>query len=131
MEAARIAAARGHEVTLYEKGGSLGGLLDFAKQRQRPAREPGGLQGILGKAVGAERVNVVLNHEVDAAFIDAEKPDAVILAAGGLRDSPCGQGRERSGHRLHAVHDHGNGRKRGRVRVECPGVRLRAVADGA
>ena len=32
-------------------------------------------------------VYVVLYLEVDAAFIDAEKPDAVILAAGGLRDS--------------------------------------------
>ena len=36
MEAARIAAARGHEVTLYEKGGSLGGLLDFASNVKGP-----------------------------------------------------------------------------------------------
>ena len=30
MEAARIAALRGHNVTLYEKNGAVGGLLDFA-----------------------------------------------------------------------------------------------------
>ena len=36
MEAARIAAARGHEVTLYEKSGSLGGLLDFAPNVKGP-----------------------------------------------------------------------------------------------
>ncbi|MFQ8584518.1 MAG: FAD-dependent oxidoreductase, partial [Holdemania massiliensis] len=36
MEAARIAAARGHHVTLYEKKGTLGGLLDFAHTVKGP-----------------------------------------------------------------------------------------------
>ncbi len=87
MEAARIAAARGHEVTLYEKGGSLGGLLDFASNVKGPHENLADFKAYLEKQLELNGVNVVLNHEVDAAFIDAEKPDAVILAAGGLRDS--------------------------------------------
>ena len=87
MEAARIAAARGHAVTLYEKGGSLGGLLDFASNVKGPHENLADFKAYLEKQLELNGVNVVLNHEVDAAFIDAGKPDAVILAAGGLRDS--------------------------------------------
>ena len=36
MEAARIAALRGHNVTLYEKNGAVGGLLDFASTVKGP-----------------------------------------------------------------------------------------------
>ena len=36
MEAARIAALRGHNVTLYEKSGAVGGLLDFASTVKGP-----------------------------------------------------------------------------------------------
>lgn len=86
MEAARVAAARGHEVTLYEKNSSLGGLLDFAAMVKGPHENLGDLKDYLAKQLEINGVTVVLDHEVDSAFIDSEAPDAVILAVGGLAD---------------------------------------------
>jgi thioredoxin reductase len=85
MEAARIAAARGHKVTLYEKTGVLGGLLDFAGMVKGPHENLEDLKKYLIKQLEVTGVAVVLNKTVDAAFIKSEAPDAVILAAGGLR----------------------------------------------
>lgn len=87
MEAARIAAARGHEVTLYEKKGSLGGLLDFASSVKGQHENLGDFKTYLERQLEVNGVNVVLSKEVDAALISSEAPDAVILAAGGLRDT--------------------------------------------
>lgn len=85
MEAARIAAARGHEVTLFEKKGSLGGLLDFASSVKGPHENLADFKAYLEKQLELNGVTVELNKEVDAALIESEAPDAVILAAGGLR----------------------------------------------
>lgn len=86
MEAARIAAARGHNVTLYEKKGMLGGLLDFAHIVKGPHENLEDFKNYLIRQLEIAKVNVVLGKEVDSAFINSEAPDAVILAAGGLRD---------------------------------------------
>lgn len=86
MEAARIAAARGHEVTLYEKSGSLGGLLDFAHNVKGPHENLADFKAYLERQLEVNGVNVVLSKEVDAAFVESEAPDAVILAVGGARD---------------------------------------------
>lgn len=87
MEAARVASARGHEVSLYEKNGSLGGLLDFASMVKGPHENLEDLKSYLAKQLELNGVNIVLNQEVDSSFIDSEAPDAVILAVGGLNDS--------------------------------------------
>lgn len=87
MEAARIAAARGHDVTLYEKSGSLGGLLSFASMVKGPHENLDDLKAYLEKQLELNGVNVQLKKEVDAAFIESEAPDAVILAVGGTRDT--------------------------------------------
>ena len=71
LEAARVAAERGHAVTLYEKKGSVGGLLEFANNVKGPH----------------ENLSVVLNTEATADTIAEAAPDAVILATGGVRDS--------------------------------------------
>lgn len=86
MEAARIAAARGHNVTLYEKKRMLGGLLDFANMVKGPHENLNDFKEYLIKQLEITGVNVVLGKEVDKAFINSEAPDAVILAAGGLYD---------------------------------------------
>jgi len=86
MEAARIAAARGHAVTLYEKSGALGGLLSFASMVKGPHENLDDLSAYLERQLELNGVTVELNKEVDAAFIGTEAPDAVILATGGLRD---------------------------------------------
>lgn len=84
MEAARIAAARGHNVTLYEKNGMLGGKLDFASLVKGAHENLADLKAYLERQLELTGVTVVLNRAVDAALIASEAPDAVILAAGGL-----------------------------------------------
>lgn len=84
MEAARIAAARGHNVTLYERDGMLGGKLDFASMVKGPHENLLDFKAYLVRQLEITGVTVVLNKAVDAAFIASEAPDAVILATGGL-----------------------------------------------
>lgn len=88
MEAARIAAQRGYDVTLYEKNASLGGLLSSAEAIKGPHENLTRLSSYLAREQEVEGVNVVTGKEVDAAFIEQEAPDAVILAVGGLRKDP-------------------------------------------
>ena len=87
MEAARIAAQSGHDVTLYEKNGYLGGLLLFANVVKGPHENLDNLRKYLIRQLEVKGVNVVTGKEVDADFVKAEAPDVVILAAGGKRDS--------------------------------------------
>lgn len=87
MEAARIAALRGHDVTLYEKKGSLGGLLDFASNVKGPHENLGDFKAYLERQLDVAGVKVELGKEVDASLVDSTAPDAVILAVGGLRDT--------------------------------------------
>ncbi|NLG95813.1 MAG: FAD-dependent oxidoreductase [Chloroflexi bacterium] len=84
MEAARIAAARGHKVTLYEKNSSLGGNLTFASMVKGPHENLDDLKAYLSKQLEKNGVTVVLQKEVDAALINSEAPDVVILAVGAL-----------------------------------------------
>jgi len=84
MEAARIAAARGHKVTLYEKGAELGGDLTFASMVKGPHENLDDLKKYLIKQLEVNGVTVVLKKEVDAALITSEAPDAVVLAVGSL-----------------------------------------------
>ena len=85
MEAARIAAQRGHDVTLYEKRGALGFMLDFAGMVKGPHENLGDLKNYLIRQLELSGVTVVTGTEVTKELIEQEKPDAVILACGGLR----------------------------------------------
>ena len=87
MEAARIAAARGHNVTLYEKNKSLGGLLDFANAVKGPHENLLDFKKYLIRQLELTGVKVETEVEVDQAKIKEVNPDAVILAVGGLRDT--------------------------------------------
>ena len=82
MEAARVAALRGHEVTLAEKEDHLGGQFHLAslpasKEEIRVYLEY--LSGQL-KTLG---VTLHLNHAVTQESLGEMKADAVILASGG------------------------------------------------
>ncbi|MDR1713117.1 MAG: FAD-dependent oxidoreductase [Coriobacteriales bacterium] len=90
MEAARIAAARGHNVTLYEKTGALGGKLDFFVRVKGKHQNIDDFKAYLIKQLELNGVTVELNKEVDAAFISSEAPDAVVLAVGGDYDVETG-----------------------------------------
>ena len=87
METARVAALRGHEVTLYEKESELGGQLNIA------AKAP-------GRADFTEvpryyilqmkllNVEVHLGTEVTAEMVKEKNPDAVVVATGSLPEKP-------------------------------------------
>ncbi|MCX6007401.1 MAG: FAD-dependent oxidoreductase [Chloroflexi bacterium] len=81
MEAARVAALRGHTVTLWEKADHLGGLLEYAKIP--PSKdEIIYLIDYLKNQMKKQGVTVVLNKEATPESIIEQKADAVILATG-------------------------------------------------
>ncbi len=85
MEAARVAALRGHSVTLYEKDGMLGGLLAFAGTVKGPHENLDDLSSYLQRQLELAGVAVVTGTEVTADLVASEAPDALVLACGGLR----------------------------------------------
>ena len=81
MEAATVAAGRGHDVTLYEKGDELGGLL-FTARLLRGKEEVEEFRKYLAMSVDRTGVTVQLGTAVDAALVAKERPDAVVVATG-------------------------------------------------
>ena len=89
LEAARVAALRGHEVTLYEKSHRLGGLLPIATLvKGHDIEDLPALVRYLSGQVRKLGVRTVLGKEVDESVIREIKPDAVILAVGGKPAMP-------------------------------------------
>ncbi len=85
MEAARVSALRGHQVTLYEKSYKLGGLLPLAALVK--GSHPEDLELIIRYLEGQIvklGVRIELGKEADAALIEKAKPDVVFIAAGGI-----------------------------------------------
>ncbi|HML39205.1 MAG TPA: FAD-dependent oxidoreductase [Bellilinea sp.] len=87
MEAARIAAERGHTVTLYDENPALGGMLTFAAAVKGPHERIEDLLAYLVHQQELKGVTVVTGQKVDIDFVKAQNPDAVVVAVGGLRDS--------------------------------------------
>ena len=83
MEAARVAASRGHKVRLYEKGQQLGGQL-LPAQIAHYKQTIGDLTRYLATQMDKQGVEVHLATEVTADLITKEAPDAVVLASGGF-----------------------------------------------
>ena len=88
MEAARVAALRGHEVVLYEKQRRLGGSLPVAALVKGPREDIQGLITYLDRQVRQAGVTVHLGKAPTAQAIDAEHADAIVVAAGGTRQFP-------------------------------------------
>jgi 2,4-dienoyl-CoA reductase (NADPH2) len=81
MEAARVAALRGHEVCLYEKNEKLGGQLPLAAAP--PGREEFlTFVNFLENQMGKLRVAVHTRTEATPFHVELEKPDVVIVATG-------------------------------------------------
>jgi NADPH-dependent 2,4-dienoyl-CoA reductase/sulfur reductase-like enzyme len=83
MEAARVAALRGHHVRLYEKEHELGGQLRFAsavphKDKLRK------LCDFFKNQLKKLKIEVVLGEEVEASTIREAPPDAVVVASGAI-----------------------------------------------
>ncbi|MEE8374310.1 MAG: FAD-dependent oxidoreductase [Dehalococcoidia bacterium] len=81
MEAARIAALRGHQVTLCERDPRLGGTLILASITNRRL---GKVVKYLDRQVRQLPIELRLNTEVTPGFLEQMKPDVVVLAAGGV-----------------------------------------------
>ena len=81
LEAARVAALRGHDVTLYEKEEKLGGQVNLASVPPF-MQEIGQLIKHLTTRVQKSGVKVELGKAVTPEVIDELKPDVVIVATG-------------------------------------------------
>ncbi len=81
MMAAWTAAKRGHKVTLCDKGNELGGAIRFADHVYFK-RDMAYWRHQMEKRLADSGVNVMLNTEVTAEFVDGIKPDVLIAAVG-------------------------------------------------
>ncbi|MEW6400628.1 MAG: FAD-dependent oxidoreductase [Chloroflexota bacterium] len=89
MEAARVAAIRGHDVTLYEKSHKLGGLLDLASLiKGLEIEDLPSLVRYLKTQLDKLGVETKLRTAVNSALIEKIKPDVIILATGGTLTVP-------------------------------------------
>jgi len=89
MEAARVSALRGHNVTIYDKASKLGGLMHLASLIKGTELE--NLPDLIKYyKIQMERlgVRVVLGKEFTPALADRIKPDVIIVAAGGKLTVP-------------------------------------------
>jgi 2,4-dienoyl-CoA reductase (NADPH2) len=80
MEAARIAAIRGHNVTICEQGSRLGGAMLLASITNRRI-EP--VLKYMKREIKKLPIEVKTNTRVTAELVRRIKPDAVVLALGG------------------------------------------------
>jgi len=83
LEAARVAAERGHEVVVFEAAPKAGGQILLTAQSPR-RRE---MMGIIDwRLAQCEAKGVVFRYNTwaDTETVMAEKPDAVIIATGGM-----------------------------------------------
>jgi 2,4-dienoyl-CoA reductase (NADPH2) len=81
MEAAIVAAMRGHEVILFEKEGQLGGNLLTASVPPFKSNFADLTEYFVGQ-IEKRGITVKLNHEVSAQSQELNDADAVILATG-------------------------------------------------
>lgn len=79
MHAARILARQGNKVSLFERGGELGGQMRYSS---RVADDYGYLVTYLTHMMDKLNVDVRLNTSVDLKAVDEFAPDAVVIATG-------------------------------------------------
>ncbi len=87
MEAARLAALRGHVVTLWEQASELGGATLLAAKPPR-REEFGDLPRWLSSQLPKAGVKVELGKRADAAAVRAFAPDVLVAATGAFPEIP-------------------------------------------
>ncbi|GFG66206.1 hypothetical protein MKUB_36960 [Mycobacterium kubicae] len=80
LEAARVAAERGHRVTLFERAGQLGGALRWACVLH-PENQP--FLDYLRQEIRRSPVDVEVGQAISVRDVVAAAPDAVVVATGG------------------------------------------------
>ena len=87
MEAARVAALRGHQVTLYDRQDELGGqLLEAIVPPHKDNMKP--FLDYLRRQMAKRGIDVRLGVEVDQRLTAEEKPDVAVLATGVVTSVP-------------------------------------------
>lgn len=86
MEAARVAALRGHRVTLCERSQRLGGTVFFSSLAYA---ENAKLVEYLERQIRQLPIELCLGQSVDADYVKQLAPDQVIIATGAKRDAPA------------------------------------------
>jgi NADPH-dependent 2,4-dienoyl-CoA reductase/sulfur reductase-like enzyme len=81
LEAARVAALRGHDVTLYERADALGGQLLLAAVPPRK-QEIAPYVRYLVHQLGRLGVQIALGAELTPSLLGDGRPDAVVVATG-------------------------------------------------
>jgi len=94
MEAARVAALRGHEVHLYEKEKELGGQIRYASKALYRGEWEQVIRYLSGHMKKAG-VKINLGQALDKESIYKLKPDAVVLATGATPYRPFTPGVEK------------------------------------
>lgn len=96
LEAARVAALRGHKVTLFEKSSKLGGTLPVAALvKGLEIEKIPALIAYLKRQVEKLGVEVRKPEEFDSEWIGRAKPDVAIIATGGIPATPKVKGIDR------------------------------------
>ncbi len=85
LEAARVAALRGHRVDIYERSAEIGGQTLLA--REAPGRvEIGEIARYYAAQLARLEVALHLETEVTPELVDRESPDVVLIATGSLSE---------------------------------------------
>ncbi len=93
LKSAAVAAERGHQVSLYEDTGSLGGQVNLAQLL--PGRgELGGVTQNLTREAKDAGVQIKTGVKVTVDMIKRAAPDAVVLATGAKPYSPAIEGEQ-------------------------------------
>jgi len=82
MEAARVAALRGHSVVLYERQHNLGGQMKLASIPPGK-KDMEDLKDFLENQLKKLSVKIVTGCDVDSSTVEEVSPDVVVLASGG------------------------------------------------
>ncbi len=95
LEAARVAAERGHEVTVFEAQPDPGGQIRLCARNPR-RREMMGIIDWRMAQCAARGVTFHFNHWAEAGDVTALAPDVVIVATGGLPNMRLYEGAEQA-----------------------------------
>ncbi len=83
MEAARVAAERGHKVTVFEAAAEAGGQIRLTARTKRKAEMIGIIDWRMAQCL-QKNVTFRFNTLAEAADVTHENPDVVVIATGGL-----------------------------------------------
>ena len=84
MEAARVSAERGHDVTLYEKSDRLGGTLHVAGRADFKNDIARLLEYQVDQVKRSPNIKVKLGSEATMKEIESENPDVIFVATGSV-----------------------------------------------